>query len=159
VRVRVIAVGTRMPAWVRCACDDYLSRLTRGRLAVTLTEIETAARGAGRSGAAQRAIAAEGERLLAALGPKDHVVALDEHGRQFGTRELADWLGARMRSGEALTFLIGGPDGLAREVLSRSALTLSLSRLTLPHALVRVVLAEQLYRAHCILSHHPYHRD
>jgi len=64
-----------------------------------------------------------------------------------------------MRSGEALVFLIGGPDGLAREVLARSVLTLSLSRLTLPHALVRVLLAEQLYRAHCILSHHPYHRD
>jgi 23S rRNA (pseudouridine1915-N3)-methyltransferase len=156
-RVRVIAVGTRMPAWVRSACDDYLSRLT-GRLEVALTEITTAPRGAG-GGAAQRALAAEGRRLLGALRPGDHVVALDERGRQFGTRELADWLGTRMQSGGTLAFLIGGPDGLAREVLARSALTLSLSRLTLPHALVRVVLAEQLYRAHCILTHHPYHRD
>jgi 23S rRNA (pseudouridine1915-N3)-methyltransferase len=156
-RVRVIAVGTRMPAWVRSACNDYLGRLSGG-LAVTLTEIDTAPRGAG-GGAAARAIAHEGERLLGALRPADHVVALDEHGTQFATRELADWLNKRMHSGETLVFLIGGPDGLAREVLARSQLTLSLSRLTLPHALVRVLLAEQLYRAHCILINHPYHRD
>jgi 23S rRNA (pseudouridine1915-N3)-methyltransferase len=159
VRVRVIAVGTRVPAWVRSACDEYLTRLGHGSLAVALTEIETAPRGAGGSGAAQRAMAAEGERLLTALRPADYVVALDERGRQFATRELAEWLGARMHLRRSLAFLIGGPDGLSREVLARSALTLSLSRLTLPHALVRVVLAEQLYRAHCILSHHPYHRD
>jgi 23S rRNA (pseudouridine1915-N3)-methyltransferase len=158
VRVRVVAVGTRLPAWVRSACDDYLTRLSARGLTVAITEIETAPRGAGR-GAAQRAIATEGQRLLGALRSADHVVALDERGRQFGSRELADWLGTRMHSGENLAFLIGGPDGLAPETLSRSALTLSLSRLTLPHALVRVVLAEQLYRAHCILTHHPYHRD
>jgi 23S rRNA (pseudouridine1915-N3)-methyltransferase len=154
-RVRVIAVGTRMPAWVRSACDDYLARLT-GALSVAITEI---APGPRRGGSAQRAIAAEGRRLLGTLRPAEHVVALDEHGTQFTTRELADWLNTRMHSGEDLAFLIGGPDGLAREVLSRSDLTLSLSRLTLPHALVRVLLAEQLYRAHSILTHHPYHRD
>ena len=155
-RVRVIAVGTRMPAWVRSACDDYLTRLG-GSLAVALTEIDPGPR---RPGApAQRAIAAEGGRLLNALRPADHLVALDERGSQFSTRELADWLQARMHAGEDLAFAIGGPDGLAREVLARSRLTLSLSRLTLPHALVRVLLAEQLYRAHCILVNHPYHRD
>jgi 23S rRNA (pseudouridine1915-N3)-methyltransferase len=155
VRVRVIAVGTRMPSWVRSACDEYLTRL-RGSLGVALTEIEPASR---RAGSAPQAIAREGERLLASLLPADHVIALDERGRELTTRELAAWLGGRMQKGEDLAFLIGGPDGLAPEVLARSNYTLALSRLTLPHALARVLLAEQLYRAHCILGNHPYHRD
>ena len=153
--MRVIAVGTRMPAWVRSGCDEYLARLKHG-LAVTLTEIEPALRGAG--GAVQQAIATEGRRLLGALVPADYVVALHERGRELTTRELADWLGSRMQQGEDLAFLIGGPDGLAPEVLARSNFTLALSRLTLPHALARVLLAEQLYRAHSILGNHPYHR-
>ena len=154
-RVRVIAIGTRMPTWVRSACDEYLRRL-RGGLAVALTEIEPATR---RAGGAGQAVAREGERLLAALLPSDHVIVLDEHGRELTTRELAAWLGGRMQQGEDLAFLIGGPDGLAAGVRSRSDLTLALSRLTLPHALARVLLCEQLYRAHCILANHPYHRD
>ena len=154
-RVRVIAIGTRMPTWVRSACDEYLRRL-RGGLAVALTEIEPATR---RAGGAGQAVAREGERLLAALLPSDHVIVLDEHGRELTTRELAGWLGSRMQQGEDLAFLIGGPDGLAAGVRSRSDLTLALSRLTLPHALARVLLCEQLYRTHCILANHPYHRD
>ena len=154
-RVRVIAIGTRMPPWVRSACDEYLRRL-RGGLAVVLTEIEPAAR---RAGGAGQAIAREGEKLLAALQPSDHLIALDERGRELTTRELAGWLGSRMQHGEDLAFLIGGPDGLAPAVCSRSDFTLALSRLTLPHALARVLLCEQLYRAHCILANHPYHRD
>ena len=150
-RVRVIAIGTRMPTWVRSACDEYLRRL-RGGLAVALTEIEPATR---RAGGAGQAVAREGERLLAALLPSDHVIVLDEHGRELTTRELAGWLGSRMQQGEDLAFLIGGPDGLAAGVRSRSDLTLALSRLTLPHALARVLLCEQLYRAHCILANHP----
>jgi len=106
-----------------------------------------------------QAMAREGERLLAALLPADRVIALDERGRELTTRELATWLGDRMQQGEDLAFLIGGPDGLAPEVLRRSNYKLALSRLTLPHALARVLLAEQLYRAHCILANHPYHRD
>ena len=154
-RVRVIAVGTRMPSWVRSACDEYLTRM-RSSLAVALTEIEPASR---RAGGVPQAVAREGERLLASLHPADHVVALDERGRELTTRELATWLGGRMQHGEDLAFLIGGPDGLAPEVLARSHYTLALSRLTLPHALARVLLTEQLYRAHCILANHPYHRD
>ena len=154
-RVRVIAIGTRMPTWVRSACDEYLRRL-RGGLAVALTEIEPAPR---RAGGAGQAVAREGERLLAALLPSDHVIVLDERGRELTTRELAGWLGSRMQQGEDLAFLIGGPDGLAAGVRSRGDLTLALSRLTLPHALARVLLCEQLYRAHCILANHPYHRD
>jgi len=155
-RVRVIAVGTRMPAWVRSGCDEYFKRLA-ATLPVTLTEIPPGERTA--ASAAARAIAREGERLLAALRPGEHVAALDERGTQFSTRELAAWLRIRQQEGEDLAFLIGGPDGLAPSVLERSQLKWSLSRLTLPHALVRVVLAEQLYRAQSILANHPYHRD
>lgn len=154
-RVRVVAVGTRMPAWVRSACDEYLGRL-QSALPVTLTEIEPGLRRSG--GDVQTAIAAEGQRLLRTVQSGDHLIALDERGRQLTTTELASWLGARMQEGQDLSFVIGGPDGLASEVLARSNLTLALSRLTLPHALVRVLLTEQLYRAHCILTHHPYHR-
>jgi 23S rRNA (pseudouridine1915-N3)-methyltransferase len=154
-RVRVIAVGTRQPPWVRSACDEYLTRL-RPVLPVSLLEIAPWPRSAA---AARAAVAVEGRRLLDALRADDHVTALDERGTQFTTRELAAWLQERMQAGSDLAFLIGGPDGLAPEVLARSQLTLSLSRLTLPHALARVLLAEQLYRAHSILANHPYHRD
>ena len=155
-RVRVIAVGTRMPQWVRSACDDYLTRLAP-QLAVTLTEIEPAVR----SGAARtlKARGSEGERLLASLRAGEHVVALDEHGAQLTTRELTAWLETRMHAGADLALLLGGADGLAPEVLSRSNFTLALSKLTLPHALARVLLLEQLYRAVSILRQHPYHRD
>jgi 23S rRNA (pseudouridine1915-N3)-methyltransferase len=96
---------------------------------------------------------------LAALRKDDYVVALDERGAEMTTRELAAWLGSRMQGGRDLAFLVGGPDGFVPEVLARSDLKWSLSRLTFPHALVRVVLAEQLYRAHGVLANHPYHRD
>jgi 23S rRNA (pseudouridine1915-N3)-methyltransferase len=87
------------------------------------------------------------------------VVALDERGAQLTTRELATWLKTRMHAGEDLALVLGGADGLAPELLSRSNFTLALSKLTLPHALARVLLLEQLYRAVSILSQHPYHRD
>jgi 23S rRNA (pseudouridine1915-N3)-methyltransferase len=155
-RVRVIAVGTRAPGWVRTACEDYITRLG-SHLPVTVTEIGLGSRPRGAS--AERAVAKEGERVLAAVRREDYVVALDERGTEFTTRELAAWLKARMQEGEDLAFVIGGPDGLAPEVLKRSRLRWSLSRLTLPHALARVLLAEQLYRAMSLIAGHPYHRD
>ncbi len=155
-RVRIVAVGTRMPKWVREPFDDYLTRLSPA-LKITLTEIEPGPRTAGRTPA--KAIETEGQRILSALRPDEFVVALDEHGTEMKTRELASWLAERLREGSDLAFVIGGPDGLAADVLQRGNFRWSLSRLTLPHALVRVVLAEQLYRAHAVLSNHPYHRD
>jgi 23S rRNA (pseudouridine1915-N3)-methyltransferase len=149
-------VGTRPPAWVREAYADYTRRLG-SRLKLTLVEIEAGPRSAGQS--PRKAVEAEARKLMMALRPDEWVVALDERGTEMNTRELADWLGSRMREGRDLAFLIGGPDGFAAEVLARSDMSLSLSRLTLPHALVRVVLAEQVYRAVSILTHHPYHRE
>ncbi|MBV8876576.1 MAG: 23S rRNA (pseudouridine(1915)-N(3))-methyltransferase RlmH [Gammaproteobacteria bacterium] len=154
-RLRVIAIGTRMPSWARSACAEYLQRLRAGPT-LELQEIEAASR---RGGDARRAIAREGERLLAALTPRDYVIALDERGRELTTQELALWLKARQQQAEDLAFIVGGPDGLAPAVLARSNFRLALSRLTLPHALARVLLTEQLYRAHCILANHPYHRE
>jgi 23S rRNA (pseudouridine1915-N3)-methyltransferase len=155
-RVRLIAVGTRPPGWVREACEDYLTRLS-ARLPVTVTEVTPGKRGVGAS--PERAIAQEGARVLAMLRDAQHVIALDERGTELSTRELAAWLKTRMQEGEDLAFVIGGPDGLAPAVLARAAKRLSLSRLTLPHALVRVLFLEQLYRAHSLLGNHPYHRD
>ncbi len=155
-RVRVIAVGSRMPKWVREAYEDYITRLGSA-LKISLVEIEPGARSAGRP--PQKAIESEAQKLLAAVRKDEYVVALDERGTEMTTRELAAWLKSRMQEGRDLAFLIGGPDGFAPEVLGRSDLRWSLSRLTFPHALVRVVLAEQLYRGHSVLVNHPYHRD
>jgi 23S rRNA (pseudouridine1915-N3)-methyltransferase len=145
-----------MPKWVRESFDDYLTRLSPA-LKVSLTEIEPGPRSSGRPPA--KAIETEGQRILAALRANEYVVALDERGSEMTTRELASWLATRLQDGSDLAFLIGGPDGFAADVLRRADFKWSLSRLTFPHALVRVVLAEQLYRAHGVLSNHPYHRD
>jgi 23S rRNA (pseudouridine1915-N3)-methyltransferase len=155
-RVRLIAVGSRMPKWVREAYEDYITRLGSS-LKISLTEIDPGPRSAGRP--PQKAMEVEGQKLLAAVRKDDYVVALDERGTEMTTRELAAWLKSRMQDGRDLAFLVGGPDGFVPEVLARSDFKWSLSRLTFPHALVRVVLAEQLYRAHGVLANHPYHRD
>jgi 23S rRNA (pseudouridine1915-N3)-methyltransferase len=145
-----------MPRWVREVFDDYAARLTGG-LKLSLAEIAPGARGAGHS--VEQAMAAEAQRIEAALRKNDYVVALDEHGVSFKTRELSSWLAARMQGGRDIAFLIGGPDGLSAAILDRCDFKWSLSPLTFPHALVRVVLAEQLYRAQSVLNNHPYHRD
>ena len=155
-RVRLIAVGSRMPKWVREAYEDYITRLGSG-LKVSLVEIEPGQRSAGRP--PQKAMEAEAQKLLGALRKDEYVVVLDERGAEMTTRELAAWLKTRMQEGRDVAFLVGGPDGFAPEVVARSDFKWSLSRLTFPHALVRVVLAEQLYRAHAVLANHPYHRD
>jgi 23S rRNA (pseudouridine1915-N3)-methyltransferase len=155
-RIRVIAVGRRAPSWIGEGVADYARRLP-GPLKFALRELEPGPREGART--SSQAMEVERDRLLAELRSDDYVVTLDEHGRELSTLELASWLGERMREGRDLAFLIGGPDGLAPAVLERSDFTWSLSRLTLPHALVRVVLAEQLYRAHTVLAGHPYHRE
>lgn len=155
-RLRVIAVGTRLPGWVGEVFSGYARRLG-GALKLELREVVAGPRGANRR--ASHAKTVERDRLLAQLATDELVVALDEHGRELSTGELAAWLEARMGEGRDIAFLIGGPDGLDPGVLERCGFRWSLSRLTLPHALVRVVVAEQLYRAHTLLTGHPYHRE
>jgi 23S rRNA (pseudouridine1915-N3)-methyltransferase len=146
VRVRIVAVGTRMPAWVTTAYDDYTRRL-RSSMRIDLEELPVG-----------RGKVEEEKRFLEKL-KDDYVVALDEHGKLQTTAELAKWLNVRQQEGRDLAFLIGGPDGLGPQVLLRAEWRWSLSPLTFPHAMVRVMLAEQLYRAHSVLNNHPYHRE
>lgn len=154
-RARLISVGERMPAWVSEGFAEYRKRLSRD-LPLELVEIPLGARGKGRDPV--RAIADEGSAVLAAL-PKDiHVVALDGRGKPWSSEQLAEQLAGWRMSGRDLAILIGGPDGHAADVLARSDQRWSLGPLTLPHMLVRLVVAEQLYRAASIIAGHPYHR-
>lgn len=154
-RARLISVGERMPAWVADGFAEYRKRLSR-ELPLELVEIALGARGKGRDPA--RAIADEGGAVLAAL-PKDiHVVALDSRGKPWSSEQLAKQLAGWRMSGRDLAILIGGPDGHASDVLARADQRWSLGPLTLPHMLVRLVVAEQLYRATSIIAGHPYHR-
>jgi len=152
-RLRLLAVGTRMPGWVQEGFEDYRKRLPRD-CALELREIALARRGAD----VARAVRDEGEALLAALDDDEFVVALEVGGRMLSTPDLATRLGSWRDDGQRVAFLIGGPDGLADACRSRAREQWSLSRLTLPHPLVRILLAEQLYRAWSLLAGHPYHR-
>ena len=154
-RIRVIAVGTRMSAWVEAAFNDYARRL-RGADAIELVEVPVVRRNG--QGDAKRAVKLEAERILALLEPRDYAVALDERGRSLSTVQLSAWLAERRTQGNRVSFIIGGPDGLDASIGARAQLCWSLSALTFPHALVRVLLAEQLYRASTLLAGHPYHR-
>jgi 23S rRNA (pseudouridine1915-N3)-methyltransferase len=153
-RMTLIAAGTRMPGWVTAGFEDYASRL-QGDYRLELTEVELGRRGAGDP---SRAVATEGERMLVAAGPRAALVALQVDGRGLGTEQLARWLAGRARLAEPLAFCIGGPDGLAPAVDARACLRWSLSPLTLPHGLARVVVAEALYRAVSVIRGQPYHR-
>ena len=152
-KCRVIAAGTRLPDWIDAGFHDYQKRLGKP-LSIELHEIAVATRGSDPA----RAIAREGEAMLAAIGKDDYVVALEVGGKPLSTEGLAQWLAGRVREGGNLAFLIGGPDGLAPTCRSRAAMQWSLSPLTFPHGLVRVMLAEQIYRAASLLAGHPYHR-
>ena len=144
-KCRLIAAGTRLPQWLNKGYEEYARRL-RKPLALGLHEI------------AVSSVAKEGAAMLAALHRDDYVVALAISGKTMGTATLSTWLQRRLFEGRALALLIGGPDGLSQECLERADLQWSLSPLTLPHALVRVIVAEQLYRAISMQAGHPYHR-
>jgi 23S rRNA (pseudouridine1915-N3)-methyltransferase len=152
--MRLIAAGTRLPQWINDGFCEYAGRL-QGDYRLELREIALAQRSAGN---VQPALAREGERMLAALPPSCYVVALQVSGQHLSTEQLAQFLQARAQDGRVLAFCIGGPDGLARTVDERANYRWSLSALTLPHALARVVLAEALYRAVSVIKGHPYHR-
>ncbi|CAM3455403.1 23S rRNA (pseudouridine(1915)-N(3))-methyltransferase RlmH [Bordetella flabilis] len=155
VKLIVIAVGNRMPDWVQTAWDDYARRLPPD-CALELREIKPEPRTSGKTPA--QMMAAEGRRIEAALPGGALRVALDERGRDLTTAALAQSLEQWRGEGRDVAFLVGGPDGLDASLKASSGLQLRLSSLTLPHPMVRVLLAEQLYRAWAILANHPYHR-
>lgn len=151
----VIAVGARMPAWVAQAWDEYAKRFPP-ELSLLLKPVKAAPR---RGDKAPDALKATEARLIrAALPHSAYLVALDEHGERASTMDLARRLRGWQRLGRDVAILIGGPDGLDAGLLGEADERLRLSDLTLPHALVRVLLAEQLYRAWSINAGHPYHR-
>ena len=154
-RLRVVAAGTRMPDWVTQGWRQYAGRMP-ANCSLELLEIPLTRRGRGVSD--KKAVVTEGERMLAALPAGNRVIALDVTGRTRSTEQLADDLSAWCHDGRDVDFLIGGPDGLAGQLIERAEQQWSLSPLTFPHGLTRVLVAEQLYRAWTILQGHPYHR-
>lgn len=152
--LRLIAAGTRLPDWVEAGYGEYAKRFTPD-YKLELIEIPLATRS---SGDTARAVEKEGERMLAALNGNPYVVALQVTGKALSTPQLAQFLEARARDGRHIAFCIGGPEGLAPAVDARAELRWSLSALTLPHALARVIVAEALYRAVSVIKGHPYHR-
>lgn len=154
-RLYLIAVGTRMDAWVATAYAGYTRRLPPA-YALHLVEIPMARRTRGAD--LQRCVATEGERMLAAAPAAARLIALDERGQQWDTPTLAEQLAGWHSDGRDVALLLGGPDGLAPACRKRAELTWSLSRLTFPHALARVIVAEQIFRAWSLLQGHPYHR-
>jgi 23S rRNA (pseudouridine1915-N3)-methyltransferase len=155
VRLRLIAVGTRMPGWVTEGFNDYAGRMPR-ECRLELREVALGRRSRGADAA--RAIASEGERLLAASAGCTRI-CLDVRGAAVDTGGLARRLAGWLQDGQDVALLVGGPDGLAPECLETARWRWSLSSLTLPHGLVRVLVAEQLYRAWTMLTGHPYHRE
>lgn len=155
-KLRVVAVGTRLPDWMNAGFAEYAKRMPR-ELPLELVEIKPEPRTTGKTVAAMTA--AEAKRSEAALPPRCRRVALDARGEVLDTRALANRLGQWQETGDDIALLIGGPDGLDPALKAGADERLALSALTLPHGLARVVLAEALYRAHCLRCGHPYHRD
>jgi 23S rRNA (pseudouridine1915-N3)-methyltransferase len=154
-RLLVIAVGTRMPEWVSAAFAEYVKRMSR-EARIELIEVKPERRTQATNTA--QVLAREAERIEALLPAGCLRVVLDEHGRVMTSPALAHALTRWRDDGRDVAFMIGGPDGLAAGIKGKAHIVLSLSAFTLPHGLARVVLAEQLYRAHTIASGHPYHR-
>lgn len=155
-RLHLITVGTRMPEWVNIAYGEFASRMSQE---CRLHLIEVAAGKRSKGSKIEQLKQEEGERLLAAV-PKDcMVIALDVNGEPWSTEVLAGRMKNWMQSGRDLALLVGGPDGLAENCLARADARWSLSALTFPHMLVRIIVAEQLYRAWTVLKGHPYHRS
>lgn len=155
-RLTVVAIGQRMPSWITQGWSEYARRFPRG-FSLDLKEIQSIKR---TSNADIESIRRrEGESLLQAIPENSHVIALDERGLQWTTVELSRQLQNWMQDGKGVAFLVGGPDGLSDACLAKADSRWSLGLLTLPHPLVRIVLAEQLYRAWTITQNHPYHRE
>ncbi|PKM31850.1 MAG: 23S rRNA (pseudouridine(1915)-N(3))-methyltransferase RlmH [Gammaproteobacteria bacterium HGW-Gammaproteobacteria-11] len=154
-RIRLISVASRMPQWVEQGYSEYAKRMPPD-LPVELVEIPLTTRG--KNADIARLMRREGEQMLAATQPGERIVTLEVNGRNWSTEVLAEQLENWRLDARTVNLMVGGPEGLASEVLARSDQRWSLSALTLPHPLVRILLAEQLYRAWTILNRHPYHK-
>ena len=154
--IRLLAVGDRQPSWVDEALGKYTERYPR-EWKFRLDIIPTVRRN--KNDKSRQAMEAEGELILAKLGSDEQVILLDERGKQLSSKSLASRLSEWQTDGQDLCFIIGGPDGVSGQVRQRANMMWSLSQLTLPHGMARVLLSEQLYRAWSLQTGHPYHRS
>jgi 23S rRNA (pseudouridine1915-N3)-methyltransferase len=155
-KLLIVAVGTRMPKWVEAGFEEFARRMPR-ELQIQLVELKAEPRTTGKT--VEAMMAAEAARIEAALPPRCRRVILDERGADLTTMALANRLEFWQADGQDVALIIGGPDGLAPALKASADETLRLTSLTLPHALVRPLLAEALYRAWSVLKNHPYHRE
>ena len=155
-QIQIIAVGQKMPAWVEAACADYLKRMPR-EIAIQITIIALAQRQAKNSVDSYRR--QESMQIIKKVAPGSFSLALDERGKQWTSNDWAQQLEHWMQHYPRINLIIGGPDGLDSKCREICQQTVSLGRMTMPHALARVVLVEQLYRAWSLLNGHPYHRE
>lgn len=155
-KLLIVSVGNKMPDWITAGFNEYAKRMPR-EAKIELAELKPEPRTTGKTTA--QIMEAEAQRILAALPQSCLRIALDERGAQPTTRQLAAQMQDWLREGRDVAFIIGGADGLHESVKNSAQHLMALSALTLPHAMVRVLLAEQLYRAHSLLHNHPYHRE
>jgi 23S rRNA (pseudouridine1915-N3)-methyltransferase len=153
--IRLLAIGNKMPAWIEAGLADYIKRFPPS---CRLELIEVPAEKRLKGSPEKRLIDREGKKLLSALMPGNRVIALEVKGKMWSTEQLADNIKHWLTTGQNIDMLIGGPDGLSEACTQKADIKWSLSPLTLPHPLVRVLIAEQLYRALSLLQNHPYHR-
>ena len=151
----ILAIGNKMPDWVRAGYYEYIKRLPHG-IEVQLIEIKPEKRSSGKQ--TEQLLSAECQRIQALLPRDSQTVVLDERGQQWATMKFANVIKEWITDGNTVVFIIGGADGLHHDIKCRAVEIIALSKLTLPHGLARVLLAEQLYRAVSIIKGHPYHR-
>lgn len=154
-KLKIISVGHKMPSWVEAACAEYIKRMPRA-LVVEIIEIKPDKRAGGKNSTVVQE--AEAQRILKAAN-KDYLIACDEKGAEKTTVQLAAAMQTWQESGRDISILIGGADGLHSSLIKKADWCWSLSKLTLPHAFVRVLLTEQMYRAYSVNQNHPYHRE
>ncbi len=148
-------MGTKMPSWVQQGCDEYSKRLPKD-FSINIKELSLASRS--KTTSTQSVIGLESDKLMASIPDGYQVVVLDKGGKSWSTEQLADNIREWQMQGQSMALLIGGPDGLSESCIKKADKVWSLSALTLPHPVVRIVLLEQLYRAWTILKNHPYHK-
>lgn len=154
--IHFITVGQKMPKWVQDGYAEYAKRLPKS-CALKLVELPMAQRG--KSGSADKYKAEEAKRIMAAIPKGAQLIVLDEHGQQVTTKGLAEKLEDWLASGQDVALVVGGPDGLEKSLIEQAKWKWGLSKLTMPHPMVRILVAEQVYRAYSVINNHPYHRE
>lgn len=155
-KIKLITIGKKMPVWVTTAFAEYKKRLPR-EINIELIELDMPKRQ--KNADLQQLISKESQLMFGHINPRETVIALDERGKSWSTKELAQQLKNWLQEGQDVCLLVGGPDGLSDECKQRAQSLWSLSALTLPHPMIRPIIAEQIYRAWTILNNHPYHRE